>query len=68
MGFFASYKRLSKYQKIGIGVSGMLMGLVGPYITDYFKMFLETESKNDESKREHLKKDIQHQREDIFGK
>lgn len=32
MGFFASYKRLSRKAKIILGLVGVAIGLVGPYI------------------------------------
>jgi len=32
MGFFASYKRLSRKARIVLGLVGVVIGLAGPYI------------------------------------
>lgn len=39
MGFWSSYKRLPRYQRVFIGVSGMLIGWYGPSWMSY--LFIE---------------------------
>ena len=41
MGFFASYKRLTKAQKIGVGVAGVIVSIMGPYYTTYLQTYFE---------------------------
>ena len=55
MGFFASYKRLTKRQKIGIGVAGVFVSIVGPFYTEYLQSFFKEKELKDKQLKVNLK-------------
>lgn len=55
MGFLDSYRRLSFKQKIALGGFGMIMGGVGPIVTEYMKGSMDTILTDDENGRQKLK-------------
>jgi len=56
MGFFESYKRLTRNQKVAIGVAGLIVGSVGPYFTLQFTQVLDKQMEKDRTRRENMRK------------
>ena len=55
MGIFASYKRLSRRARIVLGLVGVSIGLIGPYIVPLLPVSAKPEEKlplNEENVRE----------------
>lgn len=48
MGFFASYRRLSRRARIILGLVGVAMGLAGPYVVPSFPVTEKSGEKPDE--------------------
>ena len=56
MGFFQSYKNLTKSQKIIVGLLGVAVGLSGPYVMEPLGEVLEKQRQKDRRLRENIKK------------
>lgn len=56
MGFFESYKRLTKKQKIYVGMAGIVVGLIGPYATTFMQSLFDEEERKYKLRRENLSK------------
>ena len=56
MGFFQSYKNLTKSQKITVGLIGVVVGLSGPYLMDPLFEAIEKQRQKDKRLRENIKK------------
>ena len=64
MGFFASYKRLTKRQKIALGVAGIVVGLMGPYYTTYLQTFFEEQELKNKQLKTNMKSAEQQRNEE----
>lgn len=56
MGFFQSYKNLTKSQKITVGLIGVVVGLSGPYLMQPLFEAIEKQRQKDKRLRENIKK------------
>ena len=56
MGFFQSYKNLTKSQKITVGLIGVVVGLSGPYLMEPLFEAIEKQRQKDKRLRENIKK------------
>lgn len=56
MGFFQSYKNLTKSQKIIVGLIGVVVGLSGPYLMEPLCEALEKQRQKDRRLRENIKR------------
>ena len=54
MGFLASYRRLSKKQKIAFGVGGMVFAIIAPYFTDNLQVFFEEQQRREKTLKENM--------------
>lgn len=64
MGFIESYRRLTKRQKIGIGVFGIAISLIGPFYSDFLLNFFEESQRKDEQLKINMKSAEQERKEE----
>ena len=55
MGFFASYRRLTTQQKVGIGFFGILIGIAGPFYTESFQKYFESQQEKENKLKENMR-------------
>ena len=55
MGFFASYSRLSKKQKVAVGLIGIFVGLIGPFAMQNIQAIYQVQYDADQVRRENLR-------------
>lgn len=56
MGFYGSYLRLSRRQKVIIGVAGICIGLAGPYMTSFMNDAFQQEMDRNKIMKENVRR------------